>query len=90
MPHPGEATGDITAFALLNKKEIEDHVRNTGWTKWDVRLSKVIRSCWMFGEKERFESLQLYAWSVFAREKQGKAFKYGPIDVSEMLFMRLE
>eukprot|EP01125_Pyxidicula_operculata_P011582 TRINITY_DN3794_c0_g1_i4.p1 TRINITY_DN3794_c0_g1~~TRINITY_DN3794_c0_g1_i4.p1 ORF type:complete len:363 (+),score=121.11 TRINITY_DN3794_c0_g1_i4:105-1193(+) len=35
-----------------------------GWTHWDVRLAKIIRSLWIFGQKHYMESMQKFAEHV--------------------------
>eukprot|EP00039_Didymoeca_costata_P001025 m.48963 g.48963 ORF g.48963 m.48963 type:complete len:224 (-) comp10593_c0_seq2:716-1387(-) len=60
-----------------------------GWTNWDVRLAKIIRSLWLFSEKDLFESVQTFALDLQKNEKGGQSFTYGHIVLDEILYMRL-
>jgi len=53
-----------------------------GWTGWDVRLAKVIRSLWIFGLEDYKESMQKYAWKV-----SPGGLSYGYICLDEVLYM---
>jgi len=59
--------------------------KGMGWTDWDVRLAKIIRSLWLFGEKQYMESMQLYA----RRVKPNGGLSYGPICLDEVFSMKL-
>jgi hypothetical protein len=55
------------------------------WTDWDVRLSKMIRSTWLFGvhaEQQRRSLQQLARWI-----KPGGGLRYGRINLDEVYFM---
>jgi len=66
----------------VNVAPMEDGM---GWTNWDVRLAKIVRSLWIFGEKEYFESMQKFAW--FIAPKGG--LYYGFTCLDEILYMTL-
>jgi hypothetical protein len=54
-----------------------------GWTGWDVRLAKIIRSLWIFGQDDFKESMQKFAWKV----KPHGNLRYGYICLDEVLYM---
>jgi hypothetical protein len=54
-----------------------------GWTGWDVRLAKMIRSLWIFGIEDYKDSLQNFAWTV----KPTGGLSYGYICLDEVLYM---
>ena len=60
-----------------------------GWTDWDVRLSKIIRSLWLFEEEALFHSVQAFARVVQKTHKNGESFMYAGICLDELLFMKL-
>jgi len=60
-----------------------------GWTNWDVRLAKMVRSLWLFEEVHLFASTQAFARAVHAEEKGGRPFRYGSICLDEILLMQL-
>jgi hypothetical protein len=68
---------------------IQSPMRGQGWTSWDVRIAKMVRSLWLFEEVEAFNSLQKFAVSLVWNEKRGKSFRYGGICLDEILAMRL-
>lgn len=55
------------------------------WNKWDIRLAKIIRSLWLFQQKDYFASVQLFANKV----NDGTGFHYGRICLDEILHMQL-
>ena len=60
--------------------------RGMGWTGWDIRLSKMIRSTWIFCQKEAMESLQAFARFI----KPDRGLRYGSIDLDEVFDMSLD
>ena len=65
---------------------ISPPAKGMGWTSWDVRLAKMIRSLWLFGRKNEMESLQAFA--LFVKPRRG--LSYGRICLDEVYDMRLE
>jgi hypothetical protein len=63
------------------RKVIEEE--GMGWTGWDVRLAKIIRSLWIFGFEEYKDSMQEYARKV----KPTGGLSYGYICLDEVLYM---
>lgn len=70
-------------------RRIEPLAQGMGWTDWDVRLSKIIRSLWLFEEATLLNSLQSFAREIQANEKRGEGFFYGRINLEELLHFRL-
>jgi len=66
-----------------NRKEIDPLEEGMGWTHWDVRLAKIIRSLWIFGLEDYKESLQIFANTV----KPNGGLYYGHICLDEVLYM---
>jgi len=64
---------------------VEPRETGMGWTNWDVRLAKIVRSLWIFGEKEYMESMQKFARTV--KPKGGLYYGYTCLD--EIYFMTL-
>jgi hypothetical protein len=62
---------------------VEPKHENMGWTGWDVRLAKIIRSLWIFGQDDFKESMQKFAWKV----KPHGNLRYGYICLDEVLYM---
>jgi len=56
-----------------------------GWTNWDVRLAKIIRSLWIFRQKDYMQSMQKFALMVAPRG----GLSYGWICLDEVYFMTL-
>ena len=56
------------------------------WTDWDVRLAKIIRSLWLFGQGQDMASMQAFARWV----KPNGGLSYGFINLDEVYFMRLD
>ena len=56
-----------------------------GWTGWDVRLAKVLRSLWLFQEDALLRSVQAYARVV----KPTGGLAYGRHCLDEVFYMRL-
>ena len=65
---------------------VEVKAKGMGWTNWDVRLAKMIRSLWIFGRKNEMESLQEFA--NFVKPRRG--LRYGSICLDEVYDMRLD
>ena len=65
---------------------IDPKTKGMGWTNWDVRLAKMIRSLWLFGRKLEMESLQAFA--LFVKPRRG--LSYGRICLDEVYDMRLK
>jgi len=63
------------------RKELEEE--GMGWTGWDVRLAKIIRSLWIFGIEEYKDSMQEFAKKV----KPTGGLSYGYICLDEVLYM---
>jgi hypothetical protein len=59
------------------------------WTDWDVRLSKILRSLWLFEEAALLKSMQQFAREIQANEKDGHGFYYGSINLQELLYFEL-
>jgi len=74
---------------LTKGRLIRDRQRGQRWDGVDVRLAKMIRSLWLFEEREAFLSLQKFAYSVLWHEKEGRSFRYGGIVLDELLTMTL-
>jgi hypothetical protein len=55
----------------------------------DVRLAKMIRSAWILGVEDVFESLQRFAHHINRIHYNGDGFWYGSINLDEILYMRL-
>ena len=60
-----------------------DYLSEQGWTDWDVRLAKMIRSTFLFEQRELMESLQGFARYV----KPHGGLSYGHINLDEVYFM---
>ena len=56
-----------------------------GWTFWDIRLAKVLRSLWIFGQRPALLSMQKFARQV----KPDGGLRYGRICLDEVYFMVL-
>ena len=72
-----------------NARRIEPLAPGMGWTDWDVRLSKIIRSLWLFEEATLLNSMQSFAREIQANEKRGEGFFYGRINLEELLHFKL-
>ncbi len=57
--------------------------KGTDWTQWDIRLCKMIRSCWLFGQKDLMEGLQAYAYRI----KPNGGFRYAGHCLDEVFLM---
>lgn len=80
---------DQRSFIAGNGVEISSSPLSGFWDKKDVRLAKIIRSLWLFEEKEYFESMQSFANLINAREYNNRGFFYGSMCLDEILHMRL-
>jgi len=69
---------------LKCKCMIQPPDKDMGWTHWDVRLAKIIRSLWLFGETQLLISVQEFARIV----KPNMGLSYGPINLDEVFFMK--
>jgi len=69
---------DVAASKLIDPEEA-----GMGWTDWDVRLAKIIRSLWLFEQKDYLTSMQAFARVVKPR---GGLF-YGGICLDEVFYM---
>lgn len=74
---------------LIAEQRFDPPIKGQGWTSWDVRLAKMVRSLWLFEEVQAFRSLQQFAVSLVWKEKRGQSFRYGGICLDEILSMRL-
>jgi succinyl-CoA synthetase alpha subunit len=52
------------AWDIASSQPISPPLAGQGWTDWDVRLSKMIRSLWLFGCRAEMRSLQAFALTV--------------------------
>lgn len=68
---------------------VTDAGRDQGWSNWDVRLAKVVRSLYLFEQKDLMESAQHYARLVQRDHKAGQSFTYGRIVLDELLYFSL-
>eukprot|EP01124_Arcella_intermedia_P022616 TRINITY_DN3407_c0_g1_i1.p1 TRINITY_DN3407_c0_g1~~TRINITY_DN3407_c0_g1_i1.p1 ORF type:complete len:256 (+),score=50.92 TRINITY_DN3407_c0_g1_i1:81-770(+) len=71
---------------LQKARPISPLLPGMGWTCWDVRLAKMIRSLWIFREKKEMESLQRFALQV---APQG-GLKFGSVNLDEVYFMDID
>lgn len=71
---------------VKEEKLIEPKESGMGWDRWDVRLAKIIRSLWIFDEKQLMTSMQKYARIV----APNGGLRYGGINLDEVLFMTLD
>jgi hypothetical protein len=58
--------------------------KDMGWTAWDVRLAKIIRSLWLFEETQLLHSMQEFARIV----KPNMGLSYGRICLDEVFYMK--
>lgn len=70
----------------VEKKQNTEVKRGMGWTHWDVRLAKIIRSLWLFGQWDYMASMQQFARTV----KPKGGLRYGSINLDEVFFMTQE
>lgn len=68
---------------------VEPREDGMGWTQWDVRLAKMIRSLWLFEEAALLRSMQAFARALQRKEKGGRSFCYGRVCLDEILHMAL-
>lgn len=71
---------------VLQEKEVEPKEKGMGWDNWDVRLAKIIRSLWLFGERKLMMSMQKFARIV----APNGGLRYGGIILDEVLYMVIE
>eukprot|EP00927_Polykrikos_kofoidii_P037663 TRINITY_DN31868_c0_g1_i1.p1 TRINITY_DN31868_c0_g1~~TRINITY_DN31868_c0_g1_i1.p1 ORF type:complete len:266 (+),score=52.55 TRINITY_DN31868_c0_g1_i1:113-910(+) len=74
---------------LEQARRVQDPQPEMQWRNWDVRLSKMCRSVFLFEESDILGSLQAYARELQAHEKGGKSFFYGSICLDELLYFEL-
>merc|ERR1712159_949045 len=60
-----------------------------GWSNWDVRLAKIVRSLYLFEQKDYMESMQVFARDLMQNEKKGRGFFYDEICLDELLHFSL-
>ena len=68
---------------VVGARPVEPLEPGQGWTDWDIRLAKMIRSLWLFGQAKERESLQTFARML---RPQG-GLRYGHIDLDEVFLM---
>ena len=68
---------------VAKARPIEPLADGQGWTDWDVRLAKMIRSLWLFGQVKERQSLQTFARSI----KPHGGLRYGHINLDEVFYM---
>lgn len=71
---------DVATGAMIEPQEA-----GMGWTSWDVRLAKILRSLWLFQERDLLTSVQGYARAV----KPDGGLRYGPHSLDEVYYMRV-
>jgi hypothetical protein len=71
----------------------KQEVMKTGAGSWrpdkDIRLAKMIRSLWLFGEQPYFVSLQKFASLIHSNIYKGGGFEYAGRCLDEILLMTL-
>ena len=70
---------------LPREAPVQPPVAGQGWTNWDVRLSKMIRSTWIFGEALSAERRSLQKFALWIKPQGG--LRYGHINLDEVYFM---
>lgn len=68
---------------VAQAKPIDPLASGMGWTDWDIRLAKMIRSLWLFGQVNETQSLQAFARLV----KPHGGLRYGHINLDEVFYM---
>eukprot|EP01043_Picozoa_sp_COSAG02_P019970 COSAG02_NODE_974_length_15518_cov_97.334717_3_plen_190_part_00 len=68
---------------VANARPIEPLADGQGWTGWDIRLAKMIRSLWLFGQVTETRSLQTFARWI----KPHGGLSYGHINLDEVFYM---
>jgi hypothetical protein len=68
---------------VVGARPVEPLQPGQGWTDWDIRLAKMIRSLWLFGQAKERESLQTFARML---RPQG-GLRYGHIDLDGVFLM---
>jgi len=71
---------------VANSQCVEPRESGMGWTHWDVRLAKIIRSLWLFDQKDLMESMQKFTRVV----KPRGGLYYGGICLDEVLYMTVD
>jgi hypothetical protein len=69
---------------VANSRPIDQLADGQGWTDWDIRLAKMIRSLWLFGQVQEMRSLQTFARWI----KPHGGLRYGHIDLDEVFYMK--
>lgn len=72
-----------------HEKRIVPIQQGMGWTHWDIRLSKIIRSLFLFEETQLLNSVQAFARELQKNEKKQEGFFYGRINLQELLYFQL-
>jgi hypothetical protein len=72
---------DVKEENMIQPKE-----SGMGWDNWDVRLAKIIRSLWLFGENQLMTSMQKFARIV----APNGGLRYGGIILDEVFYMTLD
>eukprot|EP00729_Bicosta_minor_P002553 gene2553-9319_t len=57
-----------------HEKRIVPIQQGMGWTHWDIRLSKIIRSLFLFEETQLLNSVQAFARELQKNEKKAKTY----------------
>lgn len=73
------------AWDVATSRPLDPPADGQGWTDWDVRLAKMIRSTFVFEEAELMRSLQAFA--RYTKPQGG--LSYGHINLDEVYFMTL-
>ena len=83
-----EAVGIVSrawGWDLRRARAVSPLSSGMGWTFWDIRLAKMLRSLWVFDQNDALESLQKFARQV----KPEGGLRYGRICLDEVFFMVL-
>jgi len=80
-----ELAAKAWGWDVKNAQPCDPMERGMCWTDWDVRLAKIIRSLWIFQQKEYMESMQAFA----RRIAPTGGLSYGWISLDEVFFMKL-
>lgn len=70
-------------------KRIEPQEADMGWSHWDIRLAKIIRSLYLFEQADYMGSMQAFARDLQENEKNGEGFFYGDRCLDELLHFSL-
>eukprot|EP00286_Rhodomonas_abbreviata_P022562 CAMPEP_0181304478 /NCGR_PEP_ID=MMETSP1101-20121128/9174_1 /TAXON_ID=46948 /ORGANISM="Rhodomonas abbreviata, Strain Caron Lab Isolate" /LENGTH=345 /DNA_ID=CAMNT_0023410243 /DNA_START=150 /DNA_END=1187 /DNA_ORIENTATION=- len=82
----------LTAEEQAGEELFPGEGRELDWTNWDIRLYKIIRSLWLFGEKDYLESMQDFAFELLVRgedvHRHWPNFEFSKY-LNDMLIMKL-